>query len=193
MCVVHIQAIKYWKFANAHRVQRAYITQLQLYGDTACVVPISIPAEGGWDDAASACPAGRCNLCSGWHGGHSLCDKGCLLVIDNDVSSSWRPGCGTCPQGPVWMTFRLTENIACIKAGGLGAGTGGGAQWNGGLQVSFSLDGNTWQLLARDDALSGSDQNTFVIQALWPQVYADNTMSTPRAPRNGQSGSQKHS
>jgi len=159
----------YVKIANGgYTGWRPYITEVQLYSDTACTVSIAIPAEGGWDAAATVCDAAGCDLCSGWDNVYGvLADKGPQLAFDGSTSTAWRPQCYPCNPGAAWIKFRLSAStvVQCVKAANLGDGSGGGQSWDGGLEVSTSSDAANWQSMTRDAALSGSDMNTFAWQA----------------------------
>ena len=130
----------YVKIANGgYTGWRPAITEVQLYSDTACTVSIAIPAEGGWDAAATVCDAAGCDLCSGWDNVYGvLADKGPQLAFDGSTSTAWRPQCYPCNPGAAWIKFRLSAStvVQCVKAANLGDGSGGGQSWDGGLEVS---------------------------------------------------------
>merc|ERR1712232_506666 len=124
-------AYLYLKIANGGTCTwRPAISEVQLFSDTACKTKISIPKNGGWDSAATACPSSGCDLCSGWDDVYgNLNDRGCQLAIDGSDSTSWRPhgGGNTFQAGSVWMVFRLPSStvVQCVKAPKLGQGGGG--------------------------------------------------------------------
>ena len=141
---------------------RPAIKEVYLYSDTSCSSAVAIPANGGWDDAATACPASGCDLCSGWDDYYGNLDgQGCQLAIDGDIDTRWRPsnysGSGQTvwaprPSGP---TLRLptVPTIACVQVlGNLGEESGGSNTWNGGLTLEASIDGVAFATLVRDDA-----------------------------------------
>jgi len=163
------------------------ITEVALYSDTACSAAVAIPAEGGWDDVATACPASGCDLCSGWHTfifettrASDLINSGCHLALDGDNSTSWNPGATSAGQAAqaaswrwaadnIWMTIRLPTApvVACVHVPSLGEGATSDQSWNGGLTLQTSVDGGaTFTTLVRDDAAAtaaGLDQNYFVV------------------------------
>eukprot|EP00729_Bicosta_minor_P006391 gene6391-17798_t len=140
--------------------------------DVACTASIAIPADGGWPDAASTCPSTGCALCSGWDAVFgTVATKGCHLALSG---GSWRPGrvsSGTesyFPVGEVWMEIRFASDpgIACVKASGMGKGSGDGNRWNGGLTVQTSVDGVTYVTRERDEGAASTynlDANYFPV------------------------------
>ena len=121
----------YLRVSNAgDTTWRPGVTDLALYSNTACTATVGIPAEGGWNNAASACASNGCELCSGWdnHFGN-LQNKGCHRAIDGDSSTSWRPHGTNRHQtiwaaGSIWIMIRFSSDpgVACVKATNLGQG-----------------------------------------------------------------------
>ena len=172
-----------WRVSNAGALTWGPGVDLAFFGDVACTASIAIPADGGWPDAASACPSTGCALCSGWDAVVSGTDgtKGCHLALDgnpsigiHNQSGTWRPGKGSSgtknywSAGEVWMEIRFASDpgIACVKASYMGKGGGGGRSWNGGLTVQTSVDGVTYFTRERDEDAASTynlDANYFPV------------------------------
>eukprot|EP00964_Phaeocystis_antarctica_P044044 scaffold25299_cov63-Phaeocystis_antarctica.AAC.2 len=153
-----------WRVSNAGDLTWRPGVNLAFFGDVACTASIAIPADGGWPDAASACPSTGCALCSGWIG--PVGTRGCHLAYDGNPSTTWRPGGESySPTGEVWMEIRFASDpgIACVKASNIGEGEGGGNSWNGGLTVQTSVDdGANYVTRERDEgAANNLDANYF--------------------------------
>ena len=80
----------YWKIANAGSLpQRPVISELRIFVDEDCSVPILIPADGGWGSAAVQDCASGCSLCSGYFDDYG--SFACTNAIDGDDSTEWKP------------------------------------------------------------------------------------------------------
>eukprot|EP00964_Phaeocystis_antarctica_P149011 scaffold116002_cov60-Phaeocystis_antarctica.AAC.1 len=167
------QQQQHWRVSNAGATTWRPAVNLAFFSDLACTASIAIPADGGWPDAASACPRTGCALCSGWDAVYgTVATKGCHLAYDDNPSTAWRPGTvssGTgihFPAGEMWMEIRFASNpgIACVKASNMGESGGGGSSWNGGLTVQTSVDGVTYVTRERDEGAASTynlDANYF--------------------------------
>lgn len=163
---------QHWRVSNAGATTWKPGVNLAFFSDVACTASIAIPADGGWPDAASTCPSTGCALCSGWDAVFgTVATKGCHLALSG---GSWRPGrvsSGTesyFPVGEVWMEIRFASDpgIACVKASGMGKGSGDGNRWNGGLTVQTSVDGVTYVTRERDEGAASTynlDANYFPV------------------------------
>ena len=120
----------HWRVLNAGTMRWVpAVDEVELLSDRACTVPIMIPANGGWDTAATDCPSTGCDLCSGWTRGTrtggtgaspgtgpsgrstgTVNDTGCQNAIDGSGSLSWRgPQDGPYPPNSAWVAFRFSS------------------------------------------------------------------------------------
>ena len=108
---------------------------LAAYTDTLCSqqVPISVTSCSGIDTYY-----------------HNEEDHGCTAAAAA-VSGWWRPQCLPCQVGQAWIEFTTPSPALCIISSndtlgdgeadlaGLGAGSGGGLSWSGGLTITASI------------------------------------------------------
>ena len=167
----------YWRISNAANVPaRPSVREVLLYTDAACTKSLSLPSDGGWTNAPSACAASGCDLCSGWDASGSESTDGCSRVMDGSTDNAWHPqdavaSSGIYAAGEIWLKLKFADAptmIGCVIVHGLGEQqpVAYGESWSGGLRVESSSDGTTWTPQRRaphSDQVGTTDPDTFAV------------------------------